>query len=508
VGIIKSTDSGQTWSVINQTHGLLDLYVGSLYMHPTTPNTLLAAASQNNWSNYDGASTSGVFLTEDGGISWTRALSGEMFSAVEYCTPDPEVAYAASANAVYRSDDGGYSWQRFGREDDTWGPPGIIAGFPIDMQCDPVDPMRVFVNNYLGGNFLSTDGGQTWVTASHGYTGAQIGQVHVAPQLPWIIYASGRSGLFRSEERGESWIGLANPGPGMSGAGMNEVASMALNPENPSHVLAHAEVGTIYSFDGGESWQTCTGLPEPVPAMAFAPDDPAQIYAVLVPQDCLDFPNAPPDRSECDQPDVGLYVSRDGGISWLPAAGEQPSGKAMISLAVHPTNSNIVYAGTFIYGVLKTTNGGENWTSGTGLPPNATILNVAIAPSDPDLLFAGLDGAGVYRSTDGGGSWTHSSAGLNPGAQIKSIVVDPTDSQIVYVADHRSGVYVSTNGGDTWQALNDGLVHRTSQALTLSDDGTVLYLGTWGDGVYRLGTPPIERGYPIYLPLILGQASD
>jgi photosystem II stability/assembly factor-like uncharacterized protein len=224
------------------------------------------------------------------------------------------------------------------------------------------------------------------------------------------------------------------------------------------------------------------------------------VYAVLVPDECVDPGTAPADKTECDEPDVGLYVSANGGVSWSPAGGAEPSAKAMISVAVHPTNPDIVYAGTFIYGVLKTSNGGETWTSGTGLPPNAKVISLAIAPSDPDTIFAGLDGAAVYRSTNGGESWVQRSDGLNPEAQIKSIVVDPTNSQIVYAADFFSGAYVSTNGGDTWQAINDGLVHRTAQALTLSQDGTVLYLGIEGDGVYRLGTPQPTR---VYLPAVV-----
>jgi photosystem II stability/assembly factor-like uncharacterized protein len=503
VGILKSIDGGQTWSVINQAQGLLDLYVGSLYMHPTKPNTLLAAASQNNWSNYGSADTSGVFLTEDGGLSWTRVLSDEMYSAVEYCTANPKVAYAGSAEAVYRSGDGGRTWQRFGRPDGTWGPPGIIAGFPIDMQCDPVDPMRIFVNNYLGGNFLSVDGGQTWTMASQGYTGAQIGQLHVVPGQANSVYAGGRSGLFRSSQSGNSWVGLANPGPGMSGIGLNEVLTLALNPADSRHLLAYVDAGAIYSQDAGMSWQMSSGLPKPAPGMAFAPSNPAVAYAAVVPRECGDLASPPADRSECDKPDAGLYVSANGGASWTPAGGAAPSGKAMLSLAVHPSNPSIVYAGTYIHGVLKTGNGGQTWTAGTGLPSNAAILSLALDPSSPNTIFAGLDGGGVYRSENGGGTWHHTSAGLNPEAKIESIVVDPTDGQIVYLTDHISGVYVSKNGGDTWQALNEGLVHRTTKALSLSQDGTTLYLGVWGDGVYRLGTPKIA---PLYLPMVLQRA--
>jgi photosystem II stability/assembly factor-like uncharacterized protein len=416
------------------------------------------------------------------------------------------VAYAGSRQAIHRSDDGGQTWQRFGRSDGTWGPPGIIAGMPIDMQCDPDDPMRIFVNNYLGGNFLSTDGGQSWVSASEGYTGAQIGEVHVVPEMPSHIYAGGRSGLFSSQDGGQTWTGLANPGPGITGADMNEVLSMALDPSDPLHLMAVAEAGTIHSADGGQSWQMTTGLDESAPDIAFAPSDSDLVYAAVVPEECGDLLAAPADQSQCDQPEAGLYVSMNGGLAWSPAGGSQPLGKAMVSLAVHPTNAQIVYAGTFIHGVLKSTDGGQTWTSGTGLPGGATVLSLAISTTDPDILFAGLGEGGIYRSVNGGESWTDASAGLNPGAHIKSVVVDPTGSQIVYAADHRSGVYVSTNGGDSWQPLDDGLVHKTAHALTLSGDGTVLYLGTWGDGVYRLGTTQTERTYGIYLPVLLRQA--
>jgi hypothetical protein len=49
-----------------------------------------------------------------------------------------------------------------------------------------------------------------------------------------------------------------------------------------------------------------------------------------------------------------------------------------------------------------------------------------------------------------------------------------------------SGVYISTDSGTTWRALANGLSYRMVGSLALSDDGTVLYAGMDGDGVYRL----------------------
>lgn len=90
VGILKSTDGGITWRVLSQENGLLDLYIGSLYMHPEDPDTLLAAASQNNWSAYVEDNTAGLYLSNDGGETWERVESGqELYATVEYCDANP-----------------------------------------------------------------------------------------------------------------------------------------------------------------------------------------------------------------------------------------------------------------------------------------------------------------------------------------------------------------------------------------------------------------------------------
>jgi len=495
VGILKSTDGGQTWRILNQDNGLLDLYVGSLYMHPENPDVLLAAASQDAWSGYGDEFTGGVYLTEDGGENWERILAGELFSVVEYCDFDPNIVYAASAKAVYRSDDEGQTWQRFSRENDTWGPEGIIAGFPIDMQCDPSDPMRVFVNNYLGGNFLSEDGGQTWVSASKGYTGELVRQVVIAPGQPGTIYAGGRTGVFRSDDGGGTWVGLTYPPPEMGSIRFNEISGLAVDPTDANHLItaAHDLPTVLYSYDGGLSWDVVAQPGEPpVPngppaIIVFAPSDPVTVYVALASPECRDgtFTSS----QECDSPGMGVYVSHDSGTTWSPVGGEQAVDTAVIALAVHPTDANTVYASMPTAGVFLTNDGGQTWTPSDAGLPSIPVISLAIDPSDPKVLFAGLAGGSVYKSTDGGLSWVQSSAGLDPNARITSIAIDPNSTQVVYVADFLSGVYVSTDSGEIWHAINEGLQHRAVNVLALSEDGMVLYAGVEGSGVYRLGTP-------------------
>ena len=486
VGILKSTDWGQTWRVLEHENGLLDLYIGSLYMNPANPDVLLAAAGQNNWSTYGGANTGGVYLTVDGGEHWTRVLPAEdeIFGAVEYCDNFPEVAYAASTSAVYRSDDGGHTWQRFGRPNNTWGPPGIVAGFPIDMQCDPRDPMRVFVNNYLGGNFLSEDGGQTWISASRGYTGALVHHLATVRGYPGVVYAASRSGVYRSENGGDDWIALVNP-PDDLPAKFNEIEALAVNPSDMYHALAVPGDfgGILYTFDGGQTWEI-SRVPVPVRVIAFAPSDPNTVYAAVTPDRCLE-PEAI-DVPECNRDVFGLYVSHDGGITFEPTF----EGHALISaVAVHPADPNVVYAAVYGAGIAMSADGGSTWTMVSGDRAFVSVEALEIDPNDPNVIFAGSEMGGIYRSADGGMSWVQVGAGLDAEAPVSSIVVDPTNGQIVYLASPLGGVFLSEDRGTSWQALNNGLTHRSANVLALSYDGRVLYVGIEGDGVYRLGTP-------------------
>ncbi len=498
VGILKSTDGGESWRELNQENGLLDLYVGSLYMHPSDPETLLAAAAQNNWSGYAEEHTAGVFLTHDGGETWDRVLQGkELFATVEYCEADPKIAYAASEQAVYRSDDSGQTWNRFNRPDNTWGPPGTIAGLPIDMQCDPDNTNRIFINNYGGGNFLSEDGGQTWVDASQGYSGALIRDIVIASGQPGWVYSSGRSGVFRSANGGENWVGLSNPGPEFPKIALNEITTLALNPNDPKGLLtAPSDLAKIMvSRDAGNSWSLATGMMGSPTSLVYAPSDPSTVYAAVTLLACVDDIQGGIMEEICSQGENFFYSSSDGGQSWTAVSEDGPPGDGIVEVVVHPEDPKMLFAGTLTRSVVKSTDGGRTWTDiSSGLPHGDPVNTMVIDPGLPTTLYAGYLGRGLFKSENGGTSWRQMMSGLDPEANIKSIVVDPTNSDIVYLADHFSGVYVSTDGGESWSSLNDGLTHRTANVLALSDDGTVLYVGIEGAGVFRLGDPPPVEG--------------
>ncbi|MFN2167689.1 MAG: aldehyde ferredoxin oxidoreductase C-terminal domain-containing protein, partial [Anaerolineae bacterium] len=107
---------------------------------------------------------------------------------------NPQVAYAGGRQDFYRSEDGGRNWQRVAGDVFSWGPSGIVAGFPIDILVDPDNPMTLFANNYGGGNVKSTNGGVNWTLASQGYTGALMFDLAVHPSNPALVYATASRG--------------------------------------------------------------------------------------------------------------------------------------------------------------------------------------------------------------------------------------------------------------------------------------------------------------------------
>jgi len=487
VGILKSTDGGQTWAPANK--GLENLYVTSLFMNPSNPDILLAGTGNNVYSRGAGA-----YLTTDGGASWTRTLPSEPYNieAVEFSTSNPAIAYAGNDLAIYRSEDGGHSWNRVSGAG-NWGPPGVCAGFPIDFQVDPRNPDRLFANEYGGGNFLSIDGGQTWTDVSHGYTGAMMRGLAVDPSAPGHIYAVARSGIFVSHDGGTSWQGLSfEPLRGL------DWTVVAVDPGNPQHILGETGwVGLGSSMDGGLSWTLVLKELSDKTAfrtIVFSPSDPRTVYAGIGGY----FNVGLWDSSVAGK---GVYVSHDGGASWSPGNSGLAADANVSSLAVDPADAQLVYAGTTNHGILRSTDGGQTWAQmGGGLPTSKAVLSIVNAPDDPNLLLAGLERGAVYRTTDGGSSWHQAAAGLSPEATVTDIVFDPHESgRIAYLSDLSSGVYRSIDGGLTWSVLNQGLLSRAVNNLALSNDGLHLYGGTEGSGVYRLdldGQPPEASATP------------
>jgi len=519
VGILRSYDGGENWDTVNT--GIDNLYLGFLEMHPENPQILYAAASNNATSYPPNNSYGGIYKTEDGCDHWQKLIdSPESYGAVAISRSNPDIVYAIGSGA-YRSDNAGGSWTKLD-ETKKWGPPGIFPGFVISTVVDPENPDIVWVNNYGGGNFLSTDGGITWKNSSKGYTGANLRDISICFSNPYQCYVAGRSGPFVTYSGGNDWPGINY------NYSLNESYTIEAFPDDPNMLLAANDGdGAIQkSVDGGMNWTQKYKHPLANEAdpnsrycfrdIAISLANPDIVYGGT--GKVINVGLIDPSGEES----LGMYKSTDRGENWSEINnGLETTSKTVNTIAVHPANPDIVYIGTYTSGIYRTVNGGSGWVPANNGLPFSDVRSIAIDPLHPDTLYAGSgNGTGMARSFDGGNSWysinegvkiicptylssagkmvqginldmpnllnTNSDKYIVPWTKILDIVIDPVNSQHVFAADFSSGVYYSQNGGESWSLITDGMGIKSVTCLSINDDGTVLYCGTEGGGVYRM----------------------
>ena len=174
----------------------------------------------------------------------------------------------------------------------------------------------------------------------------------------------------------------------------------------------------------------------------------------------------------------------------------------VFAIQVAPSNSSDMYMVYPVYGVdtsfssvYKSTNKGTTWTQTNFTPiDNSSDLNasgpyrmwgqkMAINPTNPDNVYFGTGSSGLFVTTDGGNTWstvsgvptaTSDGNGNYPG--ITGILFDPGNTSVIYAASYGNGVYQTTNGGTSWSQINNGSGPTTVTYAAISSNGT--------DGMY------------------------
>ena len=145
--------------------------------------------------------------------------------------------------------------------------------------------------------------------------------------------------------------------------------------------------------------------------------------------------------------EAGLFKSVDGGASWQLLV-EGPAAP-VIAIGIDPVDTSTVYAGLRFQGLLKSTDGGAHWTdAGQGLPDPPFGLRVNALALRGGAVYAGTD-VGLYRSVDGGASWQALGEGL-PASPVLSLELDPSQPATIYAGLDNQGVFRSTDGGAHW----------------------------------------------------------
>ena len=162
-------------------------------------------------------------------------------------------------------------------------------------------------------------------------------------------------------------------------------------------------------------------------------------------------------------------------------------------MAIDPSSTNDVYAGTETTGVFKSENAGGSWTKKiNGLGANLNVQALAINPDIAGTIYAGTNGGGVFKSTDGGASWSDSNdANLTNTANVQTLAIDPDDTDIIYAGTDSGSLFISMDGGGSWSDISGSISGANVLSVAIDPDTTTtLYAGTAGEGLFKL----TERG--------------
>jgi photosystem II stability/assembly factor-like uncharacterized protein len=275
----------------------------------------------------------------------------------------------------------------------------------------------------------------------------EILSIAVHPDDPQVVYAGATGFVYRSEDAGATWSPVSNGLPN------EDVVALACASTEPP--VLYAVVGvrndTYNSDDGGVNWTRLGKIDAPmggfVKKLYVAPADQQSLYFVSVAFTMMHSPN--------------------GGATWLPMGeglpGDQAGEVNVLTLALHPTDPNVLYAGTggFVgqgHGVYKSVDGGQTWAPSNRGMLDYRITAVAIDRADPQVVYAGGDSGDLFKSTNGGDTWTKLTEALSvqpysAPRTIHAILVDPQDANRVFLLGDNSGLMFSGDGGQSWQLL-------------------------------------------------------
>ncbi|MEN0050294.1 MAG: T9SS type A sorting domain-containing protein [Bacteroidota bacterium] len=171
-----------------------------------------------------------------------------------------------------------------------------------------------------------------------------------------------------------------------------------------------------------------------------------------------------------EQRKVKQLESRTTTSDW-ESVGPVNIGGRVTDIALNPNDPNIFFVGTAVGGIFKTTNRGQSWKAVFDDAGRLSIGSIAIAPSNTRILYAGTGeanasatsgaffGDGVYKSINGGKSWEN--VGLKNSHHIGRVVVNPNNENHVLIAamgslydkNEERGLYQSKDGGENWEQL-------------------------------------------------------
>ncbi len=186
-GVYRSADMGANWLEIADMDGN---HVTYMAVHPDNADVVYATVGN-----------SGVYKSEDGGVTWSEASSGlrpgVTFTTIIIDPSDQSRLFVATDNDfVYRSEDAAASWQQVRR--------GLGSRNIQRLLLYGSDPKTLFAGTFSDGIYMSSDFGDNWELATDEISEPVVGIVEL-PGAGNTIFAGTTTGMWRSQDSGATW---------------------------------------------------------------------------------------------------------------------------------------------------------------------------------------------------------------------------------------------------------------------------------------------------------------
>ncbi len=439
-----------------------------------------------------------LMRTTDGGVSWTRAakVPGSIL-AIDFLSARHGfiVVQAGGALRLLVTSDGGTAFRTLSQ------PKGDASAVELRF----ASPSRGFL--VVGGDMdVTTDGGRTWQSRAIALPAAGSGAAPALQVAPYFLsakdgFVAQYGAVYRTRDGGRSWQAVYQLPAALASSGGGQAAGPTtfVGTETgyvimgiPNCWAGGCPDVVLRTGDGGATWQPVSyEMQGTLPGIDAPPGGPPGGSTALVGWGREGVAAATM---------RGLFVSRDGGVHWLPA------GRGETAFAT-------------VYTVLATAPGGGALATG-----NAYLVRVPVAgplqalwpapaPAEMDS-FGARDGIGlelqpvpeILATSDGGRTWRPMAVPVLPKGGAA-----PTD---IAFADRRHGwaffafvgyaeLYATADGGRRWHALDIGSASYPQlfsgrQGLVLTEGADAPSLLVTSDGGGHFQTRPLPKGFPTY----------
>ncbi len=500
----KTTNHGVTFKPVFDNYGAYS--IGCVTMDPNNHNVVWIGTGENNHQRALGYGD-GVYKSVDGGKSFknmglkeSRQIGGIVIdprnSDVVFVAAEGSAWGSGGERGLYKTTDGGENWKKVIDISENTGINNVIM--------DPVDPKTMYATSEqrrrthytkIGGGpesvvYKSTDGGENWRKIMKGLPKVHIGGMGIAvsPVDRDVVYlivqaAKGKSGFYRSTNRGESWQRMSDHSS--SGQYYNEIFC---DPVDVDKVFS-VETFTHYTLDGGKTWERLSTKNRHV-------DD----HALWInPNDNQHF-----------------IIGGDGGIYETYDGGKHFHFKANLPVTqFYRVAVDNEYPFYNVYGGTQDNNsmgGPSQTTSHKGINNDDWFVTMggdgffaAIDPTDPNIVYTEYQYGNMYRYDKKSGETVKIKPleGKNEKAYKWNwntpLFLSPHDHKTLYCAANK--VFKSTDRGNSWKVISDDLTAQIDRnrwkvmgkywsAEAVAKDVSTSQFGT----IVSLCESPVQKG--------------